>query len=463
MRRSGAKINEVSVSRSLPRLFCLELHYSIDIHYIASSFILTDDSAGISFATYLKAEFMRSTFKVLFYLKRDKNKPRKVVPVMGRITVNGSIAQFSAKISVPPALWEVCGGKVRGRSVEADRINRHLDNIRGQINKHYQDICDREGYVTAAKVKNAYLGFGNRSRTLLEAFGSYGDQLHERLGVDRALSTWYRYRTTGQHLAAFVQARYRVRDMALAELEQSFIEQFQIYLKASRGLKMTSVCRYLDCLINVVKIAFNDGVIARNPFAAFRYSEPAPERSSLTEEELRRLQTTPLRQKSLERTRDLFLFSCFTGICHADMRALTQQQLEQAADGSYWISGKRCKTGTEFVVKLLPQALLLLAKYPSRGPAAPLFEGMASVRCADRALKRIARECGIDKNLTFHIARHTFATTISLTNGVPLETLSKMLGHKRITTTQIYARVTHPMIGSAIDAVSRKIAEKYPL
>ena len=167
---------------------------------------------------------MRSTFKVLFYLKRNKDKDQKVVPVMGRITVNGSIAQFSAKLSVPEMLWEVSGGRAKGRSLEADRINRHLDNIRTQIGKHYQDICDRESYVTAEKVKNAYLGFGEKYRLLLEAFEKFTGDLKKRVGIDRCHGTWKRYYKSIDHLRTFMRKEYNVSYMHLAELEQSFVE-----------------------------------------------------------------------------------------------------------------------------------------------------------------------------------------------------------------------------------------------
>ena len=147
---------------------------------------------------------MRSTFKVLFYLKRNKEKKQALVPVMGRITVNGSIAQFSAKLSVPEHLWEVSGGRAKGRSVEADRINRHLDNIRTQIGKHYQSICDRDSFVTAEKVKNAYLGFGEKYRMLLEAFEKFSADLRKRVGIDRSHGTWKRYRKSIDHLRSFM-------------------------------------------------------------------------------------------------------------------------------------------------------------------------------------------------------------------------------------------------------------------
>ena len=275
---------------------------------------------------------MRSTFKVLFYLKRNKEKTQSAVPVMGRITVNGTISQFSAKLTVPERLWEVRGGRAKGRSLESDRINRHLDEIHSQLDRHYRDIRDRESYVTAEKVKNAWLGFGKRYRTLLSTFRSFTDDLHGRIGVDRSKNTWYRYLATMKHLQAFLTAKYRVSDIALAELEQSFIEQFHVYLKTERALKLTSICRYLDCLINVVKVSFNDGIMPRNPFASYRYNEPTPERAFLNEEEILTLQHAALRTKKQRLIRDLSLFSCFTGICYADMKSLAWKQGDPADD-----------------------------------------------------------------------------------------------------------------------------------
>ena len=403
---------------------------------------------------------MRSTFKVLFYLKRNKEKTQSVVPLMGRITVNGTISQFSAKLSVPERLWEVRGGRAKGRSLEADRINRYLDDIRSQIDRHYRDIRDRESYVTAEKVKNAWLGFGKRYRTLLSTFRSFTDDLHGRIGVDRSKNTWYRYLATMKHLQAFLTAKYRVSDIALAELEQSFIEQFHVYLKTERALKLTSICRYLDCLINVVKVSFNDGIMPRNPFASYRYNEPTPERAFLNEAEILTLQHAALRTKKQRIIRDLFLFSCFTGICYADMKSLVWKQFEQDAHGDWWVTGNRCKTDTQYVVKLLPAALSILERCRDDG-AERVFSFIPHLNTVDRSLKRIAVLCGIEKKLTFHTARHTYATTICLMNGVSLETLSKMLGHKRITTTQTYAKVTQPMVDREVEMLKEKLADKF--
>lgn len=403
---------------------------------------------------------MRSTFKVLFYLKRNKCKDQKVVPVMGRITVNGSIAQFSAKLSVPETLWEVSGGRAKGRSLEADRINRHLDNIRTQIGKHYQDICDRESYVTAEKVKNAYLGFGEKYRLLLEAFEKFTGDLKKRVGIDRCHGTWKRYYKSIDHLRTFMRKEYNVSDMPLAELEQSFIEQYHVYLKTVCHLKAGSACRYIDCLNNVVKISFNNGLMPRNPFAFYSYSAPKEPRTFLSEKELRIFQTTRLKNAKHEYHRDLFLFSCFTGICYKDMRYLTCEQIIPDTKGHLWIHGNRCKTGGEYMVKFLPAALRLLEKYRGTAPS-PLAFDMPKLSSINCSLRRITKQCGISRHITFHCARHTFATTLCLSQGIPLSTVSKMLGHKQITTTQIYAQTTPIMIEDAIDRVESRLGGKF--
>ena len=434
--------------------------YNGYLQSITFIFILSDDSAEIIFVQLKKAEFMRSTFKVLFYLKRTKSTPRAVYPVMGRSTINGTISQFSAEINVPEQLWEVKGGRAKGKSVESERINRHPDNIRIQIGKHYQSICDHDAYVTAEKVKNAWLGMGERYRTLVDVFEHYTNDLFKRIGVDRSESTWWRYRAVLGHLRAFLKHEYNLHDIPLLELEQSFIEQYHVYLKTVCHLKAGSACRYIDCLNNVVRISFNNGLMPRNPFASYSYSAPKEPRTFLSEKELRVFQTTRLKSAKHEYHRDLFLFSCFTGICYKDMRYLTCEQIIPDTEGHLWIHGNRCKTGGEYMVKFLPAALRLLEKYRGTAPSPLAFDmpGLSSINCS---LRRITKQCGISRHITFHAARHTFATTLCLSQGIPLSTVSKMLGHKQITTTQIYAQTTPIMIEDAIDRVESRLGGKF--
>ena len=412
---------------------------------------------------------MRSTFKVLFYLKKNKHKIQSVVPVMGRITVNGTIAQFSAKLSVPPHLWEVKGGRAKGKSLEADRINRYLDNIRIQIGKHYQSICDRDGYVSADKVKNAYLGFSKRYKLLLELCDEFCKEYKNRIDVDRTIHSLFRYQTLRRDLSLFICQDYKVKDIPLVELDQSFAEKFAAYLKHVRGLADTTISVEIKSLKHIVKKAFNDGQMEKNPFAYYYYFADQPEIEYLTEEEINKLIIGKVKQQRQDRTRDMFLFCCFTGLSYADLAKLSYEELKQTPNGAWWISSIRQKTKVPFTVKLLPVAKAILEKY--RIPANrfnrlfPENPGkvfpVASLKSSDASLKHIARQCGIAKNLKFHTARHTFATTVSLMNGIPLETVSKILGHKYTTTTQIYAKVTNQMIGNAISRIEDKIGDRF--
>lgn len=412
---------------------------------------------------------MRSTFKVLFYLKKNKHKIQSVVPVMGRITVNGTIAQFSAKLSVPPHLWEVKGGRAKGKSLEADRINRYLDNIRIQIGKHYQSICDRDGYVSADKVKNAYLGFSKRYKLLLELCDEFCKEYKNRIDVDRTIHSLFRYQTLRRDLSLFICQDYKVKDIPLVELDQSFAEKFAAYLKHVKGLADTTISIEIKSLKHIVKKAFNDGQMEKNPFAYYYYFADQPEIEYLTEEEINKLIIGKVKQQRQDRTRDMFLFCCFTGLSYADLAKLSYEELKQTPNGAWWISSIRQKTKVPFTVKLLPVAKAILEKY--RIPANrfnrlfPENPGkvfpVASLKSSDASLKHIARQCGIAKNLKFHTARHTFATTVSLMNGIPLETVSKMLGHKYTTTTQIYAKVTNQMIGNAISRIEDKIGDRF--
>ena len=412
---------------------------------------------------------MRSTFKVLFYLKKDKHKVQPVVPVMGRITVNGTISQFSAKLNVPPHVWAVTDGRAKGKSFKADRINRHLDNIRIQIGKHYQSICDHDGYVSADKVKNACLGFGRKYKLLLVLCDEFCKDYKTRVDVDRTIHSLLRYQTLKRDLGHFVCRNYKVRDITLAEPDQSFAEKFTAYLKHVRGLADTTVSVEIKSLKHIVKKAFNDGQTDKNPFAYYYYVAEQPEIEYLTEEEINKLIIGKVRQQRQDRTRDMFLFCCFTGLSYADLAKLSYEKLTQTPDGAWWITSIRQKTKVAFTVKLLPVAKAILEKY--RIPTNRfnrLFPGnpdrvfpVASLKSSDVSLKHIARQCGITKNLKFHCARHTFATTVTLMNGIPLETVSKMLGHKYTTTTHIYAKVTNQMIGNAISRIEDQIGEQF--
>jgi len=403
----------------------------------------------------------RSTFKVLFYLKRQAEQNGKA-PIMGRITINGTISQFSCKLSISPKLWDTKANKASGKSVVAQRINEKLENIKTNIGKQYQRICDRDSYVTAEKVKNAWLGFGDSYQLLLQTFDEYlNDFEKNRVGKDRKASTLENYRKQYRRLAAFLQYEYKVEDIPFRELKREFIEKYVVYLSTVRGMLPGTLPNAIKKLKLMTYTAFKNGWIASDPFAGFRVAAKYRDRRFLSESELQAVMDVQVPNYKTAIVRDIFVFCCFTGLAYVDVQKLSHDDIHTDDRGDMWIIDNRAKTGTQFRVKLLPVAKELVERYRRlKLPDNKVFP-VKDCDSMDMSLRHVARHAGLSFNPTMHVARHTFATTVTLSQGVPLETVSKMLGHKHITTTQIYAKITNDKIGRDMDALSEKIADKF--
>ena len=403
----------------------------------------------------------RSTFKVLFYLKRQAEQNGKA-PIMGRITINGTISQFSCKLSISPKLWDTKANKASGKSVVAQRINEKLENIKTNIGKQYQRICDRDSYVTAEKVKNAWLGFGDGYQLLLQTFDEYlNDFEKNRVGKDRKASTLENYRKQYRRLAAFLQYEYKVEDIPFRELKREFIEKYVVYLSTVRGMLPGTLPNAIKKLKLMTYTAFKNGWIASDPFAGFRVAAKYRDRRFLSESELQAVMDVQVPNYKTAIVRDIFVFCCFTGLAYVDVQKLSHDDIHTDDRGDMWIIDNRAKTGTQFRVKLLPVAKELVERYRRlKLPDNKVFP-VKDCDSMDMSLRHVARHAGLSFNPTMHVARHTFATTVTLSQGVPLETVSKMLGHKHITTTQIYAKITNDKISRDMDALSEKIADKF--
>lgn len=405
----------------------------------------------------------RSTFKVLFYLKRQSEKNGKA-PVMGRITINGTVSQFSCKLSVSPKLWDTEGNRAAGKSVEARRINEKLDNIRTNIGKQYQRISDRDSFVTAEKVKNAWLGFGDEHRLLLQTFDEYLQEFAEkRVGKDRSSGTLREYRTRRDRLASFLQYEYGLSDIPFRELTHDFAEQFIVYLSTVRGLRSATVSQTLKKLHLLVHTAVRKGWISVHPFPDVWVVPQYRERRFLNEDEIRKIMDVRLPNYKTAVVRDIFVFCCFTGLAYADVRKLTHDDIHTDGNGDMWIIDGRQKTGTQFRVQLLPVARELVERYRRFSQPGGTVFPVKSCSSTIRSLRAIARRAGIATDLTTHVARHSFATSVCLSQGVPIETVSKMLGHKHITTTQIYAKITNDKIKRDMDDLRARIGDKFRL
>lgn len=377
---------------------------------------------------------MKSTFKIHFYVNRSKEKNGKV-PIMGRITINGQIAQFSCKQSVKPELWDSKGNKATGKSKEASNVNFALENIRAQIVKHYQRLSYKDSYVSAEMVKNAFQGIGEEYETLLGAFDRENEEFGKRVGKDRSKKTYQKYIIVRKYLAEFIRYKYKRSDILINDLTEEFIQGFCLYLKNVAGLAQSSVWIYSIPLKHIVTSAHMNGKISRNPFARYHVTPNVKQREFLTEEELKLLSEIKLENKNWALARDLFIFGSWTGISFADIINLTAGNMVEI-NGAQWIISKRQKTGIQFQIKLLEVPAKIIKKYKRR-KTGPIFN-VSSLDIVNRQLKKVAKLCGIEKNISFHLARHSFAVR-ALNFGMPMESVSKILGHTKITTTQIYA------------------------
>lgn len=398
--------------------------------------------------------------KVAFYLKKNETNTEGRCPVMGRLTVGRSESVFSAKMLAPCSLWT--SGRAKGKSAEAVEINRRLDELRASAISIYREQSAVRERVTAEEVKCLLLGMAFGQETLLGYFRSHIEYFEKRVGVNRVAKSVHTYRCAYEHVERFLLKRFRLSDIPFSALDRSFIDKFDLYLRAERKLAPNTIVLYMSRLHTVINKAIAAGIITADPFAGYEPPRPERKRRYLTKEELKRLMTTPLPSPRLYLVRDLFLFSCYTGISYGDMCRLTTANLETAEDGTVWIKATREKTNVEFEIPLLDLPLHIIDKYhdtTSDGKLLPMY-GNSEL---NRGLKQLAAACGIDRKLTFHMARHTYATEITLLHGVPMETVSRMLGHSRVDTTQIYAQVTDNKIDADTQSLDKRIAERFTI
>ena len=377
---------------------------------------------------------------------------------MGRVTINGSVAQFSCKQTIPKALWDAKGNRAKGKSIEARDINHALDNIKAQIIKHYQRISDREAYVTAEMVRNAYQGIGSEYETLLGAFDKDNATFQKRVGTDRVKGTYMARVRARNHVAAFIKANYKRSDLSMLELTPDFIKEFAVFLSTDRGLQNGSIWTNCMWLKGVVMRAHFNGLIPRNPFAQFHISPNIKEREYLTEEELKTLMTHKFADAKLSYIRDIFVFASFTALSFVDVKGLTTDDIVEV-NGEKWILSKRHKTKVPFQVKLLDIPLQIIKRYEEFQTDKSVFPNL-NYWSICKPLKKMIKECGITKDISFHCARHGFAT-LALSKGMPIESVSRVLGHTNIVTTQLYAKITTQKIDHDLTMFGDKLNQSF--
>ncbi len=405
----------------------------------------------------------RSTFSLLFWVNTSRLNNNQV-PVYARVTVNGKRVNISLKRKVILSEWDSAKSKLKGSNQEAKLFNRFLEQVRSQIYLAYEQLLSENKLITAQAIKARYLGEDEQHRSLLELFEYHNTTMSKNLHKD----TMRHYKTTQNYLKSFLSKKIKTDNIYLSNLDYSFIVDFEYYLKAheptdhQRKISNNTAMKHLQRLRKMVTMAYHLEWIDRDPFVRFKSSFEKREREFLSESELLKLENFHSPVNRLNIVKDLFVFSCYTGISYIDLNNLTRDNIVKGIDGNDWLITKRQKTKTNVKIPLLDKALELVFKYENH-PRVVANNGILprlSNQRINAYLKEIADLCKIKKNLTFHIARHTFATTITLSNGVPIETVSKLLGHTKIATTQIYARVIERKVSEDINTLKIKMINK---
>ena len=382
-------------------------------------------------------------FKVLLYLKKSGLDKSGKAPIMGRITVNRTMAQFSSKLSCTPELWNPRESRLNGKSKEAVEINAKIDKLLLAINSAFDSLLERKIDFDATAVKEAFQGSVETQMTLLRRLDIHIEDMQSRVGIDVAKSSMSTYIYTRRYLGEFIKKRFKVDDLAFGQLNEHLAYEFQEYVLMDKGLAVDTARHYLAILKKICRLAFKEGHSEKRYFVNFKLpkeNRKAPRALSREDFEKIRDLEIPASRVTHNIVRDLFLFACYTGVPYADAVSITGDNIYTDDNGALWLKYLRKKNEHLGRVKLLPEAIALIEKYHSneRKELFPMIHH-PNLRRHMKGLRDLAR---IKTDLVYHMGRHTFGSLITLEAGVPIETISKMLGHTNLTTTQLYAKVT---------------------
>ena len=391
----------------------------------------------------------RNTFSLRFFVKKHRVNNNNEVPIYIRITRNGKISDMSLNRYIPIEFWDNKRGYGIGSTGKIKSINKYLLSVQTSIYDKYKYLRELKTDVSPQDIKNAYLGIEEKGETILELYKEHNDNATNLIGIDYVADSVQRHTTTYRHIKKFIIKKYGKDDIEIKDIDHKFLSDLILYYKIDKGIGHNTTMKYLKNLKKIIRIAIARGVILRDPYIDIKMKTKQKERGFLSDEELNLLIKKKFSVQRLEQVKDAFLFSCFTGLAHADLRLLTPNNIKVGTDGAEWIKTQRKKTKSISNIPILPVTKYLIDKYKNHPYCLEkkVLLPVLSNQKMNAYLKEIADVCGIEKNLTSHIARHTFATTVTLNNDVPIETVSKMLGHSSIKMTKIYAKLLDKKVG----------------
>jgi site-specific recombinase XerD len=403
---------------------------------------------------------MNKTFSLLFYIRKNKMLANGTAPIYLRITIDGKRKEITTKRHIEPEKWNTEAQKVNGNTEEAKSLNAYLKTLEQEVYETQHLLLKDKTTVTTEGLKNKLLGIDNQKRYLVPIFEDHNKKIEALIGDEFAQGTLERYKTSLKHTVDFLKWKYNVSDIDVAEINHAFITEYEFYLRSVRKCNNNSAVKYVKNFGKIIRICLANGWLDKNPFANYKAKVKEVERVFLSKEELAVVETKVFRTVRLNQIRDIFLFSCYTGLAYADVKKLDKSQIAIGIDGEKWIYTNRQKTDTRSNIPLLPMAQAILDKYENdiecinKGKLLPVLSNQKM----NEYLKEIATLCEIEKEFTYHTARHTFATTVTLTNGVPIESVSKMLGHKDLKTTQHYAKILDSKVSEDMKLLREKFS-----
>ena len=398
---------------------------------------------------------------VNFSLKKSKSRADGKSPVYVRCTMNNQRFELSTGIFICSGSWDDEKQQVSGRSEESKILNNRINIINTRIQDVYMHMELKDEPFSALNVKNKLQGVSDE-KGVLEILNNIIKGIEARVGNDYSEGTLKHYKTTKERLLEFLKKKFGRNDIGLSLVDYSFLNSFDIYLKTKYQLKPNTVLTYHKHLKKALNTGMAMNLISYNPYSSFKVSRNETHRDYLTIQELEQIRNKEISTLRMDTIRDVFIFACYTGLGYAELEKLNRMHIQQGNDSGEWIIIDRTKTDVRCRVPLLPQAKAILQKYENF-PITQNREKLLPVHSNQKMneyLKELAGICGINKNLSMHVARHTFATSITLSNGVPIETVSKMLGHTSLKTTQIYARIVDTKISKDMEKLNAILNEK---
>lgn len=403
---------------------------------------------------------MSATISVLFFARKSKPGKDGKLPIYMRVTIDGDRFDTGTKRFIAEDRWSQEAGKVLGHSEEAKSINSFLDALRVRAYDLQKEILFEGKELNMDTFRNKWWGIKTeRPRMLLEIFEHHNKQMKELIGQEFSPLTFERYTTSKKHTHEFIKWKYNVDDMNINDLNYEFITDYEFWLKSVRKCDHNTTMKYLSNFKKIVNICLKNGWLPRNPFLGYKMTKREIERPYLTQAELEKISAKTFVATRTNQVRDIFLFCCYTGLAYADVKKLSRAEIATGIDGEKWIFTHRQKTESATRVPLLPPAQIILERYQDHPQCINngLLLPVLSNQKMNTYLKEIADACDITKKMTTHTARHTFATTVTLTNGVPIETVSKLLGHKNLKTTQHYAKILDLKVSQDMNMLRNKL------